>query len=246
MPAGIGYGNTDGISTLLAGNNAFGTGRGMSGDAVGSAVNPYASGLAAIGLGMNASSRAKSALNSSGQVNLETMGDTGRLQLDELLKLLGGNAAGITQDFSKGAAIRDSAGLVQNIFDNYQKTALPTIFNAQTGAGAYNSTGAQLLANDAFAQTTNKAAGAVNQNILNYSAAYQQQMQPLLAALGVDKGSRTVGTDTRGQAAAAMQAATAGAGAKSSGGAMLGQAVGSYFGGPVGAAFGGSIGSMLF
>ncbi len=227
---------TDGLSQLLGTNNAFGTAN---------QVNPWAAGGAAFGLGFLQNKKAKDALAGSGQVNLETMSPVGRAQMDELLKLLGGNAGNIQQGFSKGAAQQDAMGMVQQIFDNYQKTALPTIFNAQTGAGAYNSTGGQLLANDAYAQTVNKAAGTVNQNVLNYAQAYQQQMAPLMQLLSADKGSRTTGSDTRATGAQAMAAAKEGGGAMASGLGMIGTVAGTAMGGPAGGAIGGALGSVL-
>jgi hypothetical protein len=172
------------------------------------------SGLGQLGIGYLQGQQAQKGLSQAGKVNLETMDPIGRAQLNSILQLLGGGAGGIQQGFSKQAAQQDSMGLVQQIFDQYQKTALPQIYNAQTGAGAYNSTGGQLLANDAYAQTVNKAAQTVNQNVLNYSQAYKSYMDPLLAALGISKGSQTVGSDTRlsGFADAAMKANSAGTG----------------------------------
>jgi hypothetical protein len=240
MAETMNYAGTDGLSQMLAGNKAFGTAEGSGG-----AVNPWAAGGAAFGLGFLQNRNAKDALAGSGQVNLETMSPVGRMQMDELLKMLGGNAGNIQQGFSKGAAQQDAMGMVQQIFDNYQKTALPTIFNAQTGAGAYNSTGGQLLANDAYAQTVNKAAGTVNRNVLDYAQAYQQQMSPLVQLLGIDKGSRTMGSDTRGQGAQAMAAAATGQGAMASGLGTIGSAAGTALGGPVGGAIGGALGSIL-
>lgn len=235
MASSIGYGS-DGLSQLLGTNNAFGTDN---------AVNPWAAGATAFGLGLSQRKKAQDALESSGQVDIDTMGSVGRLQLDELLKLLGGQAGQVQQDFSKQAAQRDAMGLVNDIFNQYRNTALPTIYNAQTGSGAYNSTGAQMLANDAYGTTVNKAAQTVNKNVLDYTQAYQNQMTPLVQMLGIDKGSRTFGVDTRGQAAAAMQAAQTGSGATSSGLSTIGGAIGTTFGGPIGGIIGSAAGSIL-
>lgn len=216
---------------------------GFTGEGGGNKTNPWAAGGAAFGLGFLQNKNAKDALAGTGQVNLETMSPVGRMQLDELLKLLGGNAGNVQQGFSKGAAQQDAMGMVQQIFDNYQKTALPAIYNAQTGAGAYNSTGGQLLANDAYAQTVNKAATMVNQNVVNYAQAYQQQMSPLMQLLSIDKGSRTTGSDTRGTGSQAMAAAEKGSGAMASGLGMIGSVAGPMFGLPPAA--GGAIGSII-
>jgi hypothetical protein len=234
---GVGFGN-DGLSQFLGTNNAFGTGGGLDWGKL------AAGGALAFG-GLSQQKKAQGALAGTGQVNLETMSPVGRMQMDELLKMLGGNAGNVQQGFSKGAAQQDAMGMVQQIFDQYQKTALPTIFNAQTGAGAYNSTGGQLLTNDAYAQTVNKAAGTVNRNVLDYAQAYQQSMAPLMQLLSVDKGSRTAGSDTRGTGAQAMAAAEKGAGAMAGGLGMIGTVAGTAMGGPAGGAIGGALGSIL-
>lgn len=236
------YGN-DGLSNHLETNNAYGTG----------SSTDWTQLAAGAGLAIAGSAQAKRgqlALAGLGQVNLETMSPTGRAQMDELLRLLGGSAATDKQNFSKSAAQQDAMGLVNNIFEQYRNTALPTIFNAQTGAGAYNSTGAQLIANDAYASTVNKAATTVNQNVLNYSQAYQQQMSPLMQLLGIDRGSSSFGTDTRGQnMGAAMATEDEGRKKKAAAGGTLGSIagglIGAYFGGAGGAAMGSSIGGSL-
>jgi hypothetical protein len=234
---GVGFGN-DGLSQFLGTNNAFGTGGGLDWGKI------AAGGALAFG-GLSQQKKAQGALAGMGQVDMETMSPVGRMQMDELLKMLGGNAGNIQQGFSKGAAQQDAMGMVQQIFDNYQKTALPQIYGAQTGAGAYNSTGGQLLANDAYAQTVNKAAGTVNQNVLNYAQAYQQQMSPLMQLLSVDKGSQKVGTDTTGTGAQAMAAASAGSGAMQAGLGTLGSVIGNAYMPGIGGVLGGAAGSIL-
>lgn len=232
---------TDGLSQMLATNNAYNTGDSVNWGQL------AAGGALALG-GLSQQRKAKEAQAGVGQANLETMSPVGRMQLDELLKMLSGNAGNIQQGFSKGAAQQDATGMVQQIFDQYQKTALPAIYNAQTGSGAYNSTGGQLLANDAYAQTVNKAASTVNQNVLNYAQAYQQQMSPLVQLLGIDKGSTKVGTDTTGfgqVGAQAMQAGMSGQGKTQTGLSTIGGALGTAFGGPLGGIVGSAAGSIL-
>lgn len=119
-----------------------------------------------------------------------------------------GNAtAPQNSQYTKDQAIADSQGLVGQIFNQYSKTALPTIFSTQNSSGGYNSTSGQLLANDAFGKATADAASAVQQNIKDYAAisnsntqtAQNQQsldLTSLLAALGVAKGAtQTSNTD---------------------------------------------------
>lgn len=109
---------------------------------------------------------------SSGTSILEGMDAEAKAQLDDFLGILMGRVAGPNAEdprYSKEAAIADSTGMVASIFNQYEKTALPKIFSGMGKAGAYNSTGSQLMANDAFAQANTDAAGVVMDTILNYA-----------------------------------------------------------------------------
>lgn len=75
--------------------------------------------------------------------------------------------------FGKANAIADSQGAIQNIFDEFSKTALPSIYQSEVGSGGYNGTTSQLMANDAFAQTTNKAAALMMDTIMKYRTSQQ-------------------------------------------------------------------------
>lgn len=61
-------------------------------------------------------------------------------------------------DSANTRAAGDTANAVSNIFKQYSETALPSIFGAQSGAGAYGGSSTQLMANDAFARTVNQSA----------------------------------------------------------------------------------------
>lgn len=61
------------------------------------------------------------------------------------------------QAVSLANAQRDSKSVVDNIFTQYQEEALPEIFTASESAGVYGSSGAQTLANDAYARTVSNA-----------------------------------------------------------------------------------------
>jgi hypothetical protein len=103
-------------------------------------------------------------------------GDEGaKSALDDIMNTLLGNAkqklapGAVEPGYTKADAIADSEGLVASIFGNYSRTQLPQIFSAQGSAGAYNSTGAQALANDAFSEATSKSQAAVLGNIKTYA-----------------------------------------------------------------------------
>lgn len=81
--------------------------------------------------------------------------------------------------YGKEAAINDSMGLINSIFKEYQNVALPNIHQAGINSGGYNSTTGQLLANDAYAATTNKAAATVLQAIKEYRGIEQQDYNVL-------------------------------------------------------------------
>lgn len=59
---------------------------------------------------------------------------------------------------SSGRARVDAQGAINNIFQQYAENYVPEILGAQAASGGYGSTGAQLLANDAFARTSAQAA----------------------------------------------------------------------------------------
>lgn len=99
----------------------------------------------------------------------------------------------VPEGYTKADAINDSKGLVDSIFSNFKSTALPQIYKQQTASGGYNSTGAQLLANDAYGKAVAAGQEATLGNIKSYaditaqykSSALQQQSTALQALLGV-------------------------------------------------------------
>jgi hypothetical protein len=115
----------------------------------------------------------------TGTTALSAMTAQQRAQLDSALSALMGTELNTAEDerYSKDAAIADSQGIVSAIFDNFSKTVLPQIYTGMHKAGSYNSTGSQLLANDAYAQTAAKAAGLVMDNIQKYADIGMQNKQ---------------------------------------------------------------------
>ena len=68
---------------------------------------------------------------------------------------------GNQQQFSQSNAKASANGTVAALFRDYKNDVLPKIFNLNNQTGTYNSSTAQLLANDAYASTVAKAAQAV-------------------------------------------------------------------------------------
>lgn len=126
--------------------------------------------------------------------------------LDDLMTFLQGGLPAAGGQFSRENAITDSNALVKSLFDQFQTTALPQIAMGMQGAGVYNATAGQQLANDAFGKTTAAASQAVMQNIQSYAKLAQEDknltLNGLLNVLGLQKeayGTQTtneVGTST--------------------------------------------------
>lgn len=62
------------------------------------------------------------------------------------------------RDQNMAGARRDVRQVTDQLFQNYREQALPDILGEQSSVGVFGSSGAQTLANDAFARTTNQAA----------------------------------------------------------------------------------------
>lgn len=102
--------------------------------------------------------------------NSKAAGDRGLAGID---KYLADILAQTTSQYGKQSAVADSQGAVAEIFNQFKKSALPDIYQAQVSSGGYNSSTGQLLANDAFATANSKAAGLVLDTIMKYRASQQ-------------------------------------------------------------------------
>lgn len=90
-------------------------------------------------------------------------------------------------DFDLEQTYRDSAllartqtrGAIDALFRDYRESSLPQIFSGMTGAGAFNDTSSQLLANDAYGRAVSSAAelelGVAN-TFTNQALSARQQM----------------------------------------------------------------------
>lgn len=85
--------------------------------------------------------------------------------------------------YSKADAVTDVAGTISSIFRQYKEQDLPQIIGQMGLAGAYNATGAQFLANDAFAEATAKATDTTMQAIKDYAGISRENEQAFQAAL---------------------------------------------------------------
>ncbi len=105
-----------------------------------------------------------------------------------------------TGDYTKDAAIKDSAGSVAQIVQDALQKGLPDISSAQKGAGVYNDATTQLLQNDLIARTAAQGQTAVQENINNYAKINAQkqntaaQVAQILAQANESKTTKTAPT----------------------------------------------------
>lgn len=103
--------------------------------------------------------------------------------LDQVLQNFNLNAV-INNSFQVGQ--EQAQGAVGQIFQQYRENDLPQILGKQGSTGAYGSTAAQLLTNDAFARASTQAAElglGVGTNIINSQLAERQNMLQQFAQL---------------------------------------------------------------
>lgn len=137
--------------------------------------------------GSRSSTSSSSRTSESGQQTIQRLDVAGSGFLDELYRLFGTRA---TQGggFTREQAIEDSAGAIDNLFRQYENTALPQILNMQAQTGGYASSAAQSLANEAYASTVAQGAQLRLDTIANYAALNQRQQEldvnAMLGALG--------------------------------------------------------------
>lgn len=105
-------------------------------------------------------------------------------QLNAALAMLLSDTQQGRKDFSKEAAAKDSEAAVAAIFRDYKNIALPKVYGAQTGSGGYNSTGVQLLANDAYGSAVAKAAELKLKTQSEYEKNKAMQLEQLTKLLG--------------------------------------------------------------
>lgn len=137
-----------------------------------------------IGGGRGSSSSRSTTTGSESGRSTTTRLDQDQLDLvQQLTSLLAGNLQGGGTQFSANQARQDVQGSIENLYRTYSESVLPQIFSTQAGAGAYNSSTAQLLANDAFARTTAEAGALELQAITDYAQLGQQQQNITLQGL---------------------------------------------------------------
>jgi hypothetical protein len=130
-------------------------------------------------------------------------GDQANALLAQVLeRILPGMDSG---QYSPDAAVKDSQGLVDQIMQSYRESTLPNIYQAERSGGGYNSTTAQLLANDAMAKASAQGAAQVSSTKEKYAQITNQQQQQLvnvlLGLIAANKKSTTTQSTTAGKPA---------------------------------------------
>ena len=90
----------------------------------------------------------------------------------------------LNTQYHKDAAIADARAARDNAFHEYADEFLPTLYARTCSAGIWNSTAAQLLANDAYARTVVKAEELELTNIKQYAEIHLREGDAVNAMFG--------------------------------------------------------------
>lgn len=74
-----------------------------------------------------------------------------------------------SEEFAKSQAIADARYFYDDIFREHREKNLPQIWNNQCRSGLYLDTTSQLLANDAYSRTVDKAGAATIETVIKYA-----------------------------------------------------------------------------
>ena len=91
----------------------------------------------------------------------------------------------LSDEFSKDNASTDITASYDGIFREYREAELPVIYGKLCSTGMYNSTAAQMLANDAYARAIDKAGQAKHGAIKDYAQLEVARAEPALSAFNV-------------------------------------------------------------
>lgn len=91
----------------------------------------------------------------------------------------------LSDEFSKDNASSDITASYDGIFREYRESELPVIYGKLCSTGMYNSTAAQMLANDAYARAVDKAGQAKHAAIKDYAQLEIARSEPAVAAFNV-------------------------------------------------------------
>lgn len=102
--------------------------------------------------------------------------------VQELMRAFGSKTTADTAGARKNA-IKDTKGIVDELFRSYKEQALPEIMSKQQQSGGYGATTTQMLGNDAYARTVNQAAATQLNAISAYEATELNRSQLALQGL---------------------------------------------------------------
>ena len=102
----------------------------------------------------------------------------------------------LSSEWTKASAKADAEACMNNHFEEYREEYLPTIYGNMCANGIYNSTAAQMLANDAYARTVRKTCELVLESIKAYAGIQQGFGQVANALLGTATNATVVDDKT--------------------------------------------------
>lgn len=98
--------------------------------------------------------------------------------------------------YNRDQALSDAELAMAQIFREYRESELPKVFVAQAGAGLYNSTTGQLMANDAYARAVDLANARRLEFLKTYSQMMNDGVSMFLRAIDLNKGSVKQGSES--------------------------------------------------
>ena len=101
----------------------------------------------------------------------------------------------LSDEFSKENAASDIKSSYDGIFREFRESELPVLYGKLCSTGMYNSSAAQMLANDAYARAVDKAGQAQHTAVKDYAQLEIARSEPALSAFNValnDNTDRTV------------------------------------------------------
>lgn len=91
----------------------------------------------------------------------------------------------LSDEFSKDSAASDITSSYDGIFREFRESELPVLYGKLCSTGMYNSTAAQMLANDAYARAVDKAGQAKHGATKDYAQLEIARAEPALSAFNV-------------------------------------------------------------
>lgn len=160
----------------------FGGGGSISGSASGGADAYKGDGPMGIGEFLKGVAQAYKIENEKTNETVLRLRDADKIKLDTALDHALNHF--VQSQYEKSNAITDARAARDNAFHTYADEYLPTLYGKMCSSGIFNSTAAQLLANDAYARTVVKAEELELTNIKDYASIHAREGDLVQAIFG--------------------------------------------------------------